>query len=117
MEARDDHEARLVSIWQDLLGYETIGVHDNFFKMGGDSLLAIQLSTRLREIYQVEITVNNLFDEPTIAMLAAKIRDLCAARQDERDVLEDKLAMIENMSPEEVSRMLAQLKKEKEGNP
>ena len=102
-------ETILVDIWQDILGIDKIGVDDNFFKLGGDSLIAIQLSMRLRETFKIEFSVHNLFDDPTIASLAEKITELQQAAQQQSRELADKLALVESLSEEEVEKMLAEL--------
>lgn len=110
---RDATEEAIVDIWQQLFQIEPIGVDDNFFLLGGDSLMAIQLATRLRERLGVEIPVNELFEEATVASLARKVEDvragggeLGAAAPEE---VSDVLAMIEGLSDEEVERMLAEM--------
>jgi alpha-ketoglutarate-dependent taurine dioxygenase/aryl carrier-like protein len=60
----------LANIWQQTLGAERIGVHDNFFEVGGDSLHCIQIIAKSREA-GLYITTNQLFEHPTIAELAA----------------------------------------------
>ncbi|MCP4347294.1 MAG: SDR family NAD(P)-dependent oxidoreductase [Desulfobacterales bacterium] len=105
---RDEIEQTLAEFWQELLGIDKIGVYDNFFQLGGDSLLAIQLSTRLRDGFQIDISVNNLFDEPTIADLAEKIRNFLESGQKN---ITEKLDMIESLSDEQVKKMLAELGK------
>jgi hypothetical protein len=66
-------EEMLLGIWTTVLGIEAIGVHDNFFDLGGHSLLAIQVMSRLRRTFHVEIPLRMLFDAPTIANLALHI--------------------------------------------
>ena len=66
----------LVGIWSDVLHITRIGVNDNFFELGGHSLLAIQVVSRIREAFAVEIPVRAIFENPTIAMLAADIEQL-----------------------------------------
>jgi NAD(P)-dependent dehydrogenase (short-subunit alcohol dehydrogenase family)/acyl carrier protein len=117
VEPRDALEASLVGIWQQLFRIEPIGVEDNFFLLGGDSLLAIQLGTRLRDQLGVDISVNDLFEEATIASLARKVEAVRAtaggagaigAGQEEREIAAV-LAMVEGLSDEEVNRMLSEL--------
>jgi amino acid adenylation domain-containing protein/thioester reductase-like protein len=72
-----DNEIRqkLASVWQDFLGIEKIGIHDNFFELGGHSLLATQLVTQLSRAFKMAIPLRSLFDQPTIARLAAAIEN------------------------------------------
>ena len=65
-------EAAIAAIWKELLGVDTVGVHDNFFDLGGHSLLVIQLQSRLRQVVDHDITVIDLFTYPTIRSLAAR---------------------------------------------
>jgi amino acid adenylation domain-containing protein len=66
-------ERSLAAIWQRLLGIQSVGRHDSFFEMGGHSLLATQLTARLREGFGVSLPMAALFENPTVADLAALI--------------------------------------------
>jgi amino acid adenylation domain-containing protein len=66
-------EEALALIWSELLGLARVGIHDNFFEAGGHSLLATQLISRVREKFQVEIALRQLFEQPTIALFAIVI--------------------------------------------
>ncbi|HVR98011.1 MAG TPA: amino acid adenylation domain-containing protein [Thermoanaerobaculia bacterium] len=66
-------EELLASLWRDVLGLGQLGVHDNFFERGGDSLLATQLMSRVRKTFEVELPVRMLFEAPTVSELAARI--------------------------------------------
>lgn len=68
VEPRDDLEKKLVTIWKEVLGVERIGVNDNFFEIGGDSIKVIQVSARMRR-YNLKIEVKDLFLYPTINQL------------------------------------------------
>lgn len=72
-EPRTEIERRLASLWQDLLGIEQIGIHDTFFELGGNSLLSIQLVTRLRQTFQVPIPLDYPFKAPMLEDLATVI--------------------------------------------
>nr|QEO74516.1 Beta-ketoacyl synthase [uncultured bacterium] len=74
-------ETRVAAIWQDLLGTEQIGADDNFFDLGGHSLLATGVVSRLREEFQVELSLRELFARPTVSGIAETLTT--ARRQDE----------------------------------
>src|SRR5262249_10507450 len=65
----------VAAIWKQILGVETLGLHDDFFEMGGHSLLAMQLLARLHDAFQVDLTVGDVFEAPTGMGLAAKIEE------------------------------------------
>jgi|GEM_PF-427238 len=66
---RDELEARMVAIWQELLGARKIGVHDAFFNVGGQSLLAVRLVSRLKSEFGHEIPLSVIFDGGTVEEL------------------------------------------------
>jgi len=68
-------ENKLASIWQQVLGVARIGVHDVFFDLGGHSLKATQLVSRIRRELGVEIELRSVFENPTIAALATLLHD------------------------------------------
>ncbi len=63
----------LTGVWSKILGIEKIGIHDNFFDLGGHSLTATRLASRIRDIFAVEISLPDFFSNPTIAALAKLI--------------------------------------------
>ncbi|MBD0385108.1 MAG: amino acid adenylation domain-containing protein, partial [Nostoc sp. C3-bin3] len=63
-------EEVLASIWVKVLRLEQVGIHDNFFELGGHSLLATQVMSRVRQAFQIEMPLQLLFENPTIASLA-----------------------------------------------
>lgn len=63
-------ERVIAEIWEDLLGIEQVGIHDNFYDLGGHSLLGTRVLSRLRDVFQVELTIRAVLESPTIAGLA-----------------------------------------------
>ncbi len=72
---RTPMEELLANIWADVLGLNEIGVLDNFFMLGGDSIQATQLISRVRDVFQRELSLHRLFESPTIAQLSQDILD------------------------------------------
>jgi surfactin family lipopeptide synthetase C len=70
---RDVTERQLAQIWEEILGVHPVGVTDNFFELGGHSLLAGRLLARVRERYQVDVSLGAFFAAPTVAGLATTI--------------------------------------------
>ncbi|MED4570421.1 tyrocidine non-ribosomal peptide synthetase TycC [Brevibacillus agri] len=68
-------EAKLAQIWQTVLGLPAIGIHDNFFEIGGHSLKAMNVITQVHKTFQVELPLQALFASPTIHELAAYIAE------------------------------------------
>nr|MDJ0838401.1 amino acid adenylation domain-containing protein [Acidobacteriota bacterium] len=76
-------EEQLAELWLELLGQKRIGIHDNFFEIGGDSLLAMRMATRLRANLGIEIPVRAIFEVGTIAELADLIKAMAPAEPDQ----------------------------------
>lgn len=90
---RTDEERQIAAIWQDVLRLDEVGVTQDFFELGGHSLLLVQVAARLRETFDVEISMRALFNARTVeAMLDV--------------VLEAELA---ELDPEEKAAMLAEM--------
>src|SRR4029077_16547152 len=69
---RTEVEQILCSLWAKLLGAGAVGINDDFFKIGGQSLLAAQLAARIPEAIGVELPVEQIFQTPTVAALALR---------------------------------------------
>ncbi|NEO24343.1 thioester reductase domain-containing protein, partial [Moorena sp. SIO4A5] len=63
----------LADIWAEVLGIEKVGIHDKFFELGGHSLLAIQVISRVRAAFSIELKLQDLFESPTVAGVAQAI--------------------------------------------
>src|SRR5205085_11570483 len=73
-------ETAIAEMWQELLGVDGIGRHDEFFALGGNSLVGVSLLARLRRAFEVEVPLRALLSEPTIAALGVVVEDLLLAR-------------------------------------
>ncbi|HEY7215101.1 MAG TPA: amino acid adenylation domain-containing protein [Thermoanaerobaculia bacterium] len=113
---RNATEKCLAAIWAEVLGAPQVGVQDNFFELGGHSLLATRVVSRVRQALAIEMPLRSLFENPTIAGLAAAIAEgrfqplraappapvAAAAAQ----TLEDQLAELERLSDQDVKELL-----------
>jgi len=70
----DDISRQLRSIWQQTLGIESIGLDQNYFDLGGDSSLAVQMFARMEDVFKVKLPLATLYEAPTIQELAAVLR-------------------------------------------
>ena len=71
---KSETEQQIAKVWQDVLQLEKVGIYDNFFEVGGNSLLLIQVSGKLREIFKMELQVVTLLKYPTIYYLGQYIK-------------------------------------------
>jgi acyl carrier protein len=71
-------EAAIAAVWQDNLGVDHVGVDDDFFALGGNSLVAVQLIASMRKAVGVRLPMRSLFERPTVAALAALIEQMRA---------------------------------------
>jgi len=76
---RTDTEITLAAIWRELLHVQDIGVGDDFFDLGGQSLMAIRAVARIRDAFGVDVSLRNLFEQPTLSGLAEVIDGLAWA--------------------------------------
>jgi acyl carrier protein len=92
-------EETLAGIWGELLGLDRVGAEDNFFELGGHSLVAIQVISRVRDAFGLEVPVRCLFEAPTVAGLALAIVQ----------------KGMEEAEPREAARMLSEIENAPEG--
>jgi acyl-coenzyme A synthetase/AMP-(fatty) acid ligase/acyl carrier protein len=71
---------KLTEIWAVILSLDRVGINDNFFDLGGNSLLAARIVSRVNEALGVDLSVRSLFDAPTVAGLTAVIAGLCQTK-------------------------------------
>ncbi|HKV08968.1 MAG TPA: SDR family NAD(P)-dependent oxidoreductase, partial [Thermoanaerobaculia bacterium] len=110
----EDHR-RLAALWRELLGLDEVGIHDDFFQLGGHSLLGLQLLSRLQSAFGAEVPLRTLFDAPTIAELSVALHDLRTgpgAPAAEKIAAVDPQSLLENLSElsdEEMTELLARM--------
>ncbi len=88
---RNAIEELLAPLWEEVLGVPRVGVHDDFFALGGHSLLGVQLISRVRDLFGVKLPVRTLFHAATLADLAERIAEEMAAGAGD-DLLEELFA-------------------------
>ncbi len=76
---RDEAEEAVAEIWREVLGIQQLGIHDDFFDLGGHSLAGVQVTAKVQELFNIEMPVTILFEATTIA----KFVDRMAAFQEE----------------------------------
>jgi acyl carrier protein len=103
---RSATEELLAEIWSEILGVEKIGIHDNFFHLGGHSLRVIQVVSRIRQTFDLEISVRHLFQNPTISKLIEVMAEL-AGSFEVIDEIARTIREISQLSAEQVQGMLA----------
>lgn len=97
-------EKDLAQIWAEVLELDQVGIHDNFFDLGGHSLAAARVVTRVFRHFQVDVPLQRLFDSPTVAEMAVVIMEHQGKRLCNEEI-ENILAEIESLSEEEAQRL------------
>ena len=106
IDATTPTELRLAKLWQECLKIKRIGVHDNFFDLGGHSLLAAQLIRQIKTTFQATVDLGLFFSAPSIAEQSQLI-DAQTLVNETSSSLTDELALLENMTEQEVEALLA----------
>jgi amino acid adenylation domain-containing protein len=105
----NDTEQTVATIWKELLGIERVGRDDDFFELGGDSLMAVQLKLRIEEALEVELELKAVFIQPVLSRLSEHLIALQIAQFDDQDIdgITDELA---GLSEAELLLMLSEEK-------
>ncbi len=121
---RTPTEAQVAAIWVELLGRDSIGVEDDFFALGGHSLLATRLIAQVRDAFQVDLPLRQIFERPTVAGVAAAIdqgQSAGPAISDFRDLEQEhalaQLGQLDELSEAEVDALLGDLLRATEERP
>ena len=86
-----DIERRVAAIWTELLGVEPIGLHDDFFDLGGHSLLGTRVLARIDGAFGVQLKLRDVFDAPTVHRLAERIHTALSATEPSMDKSRDEI--------------------------
>lgn len=105
---RDERERIITNIWAELFGLQRVGVHDNFFALGGSSLLALQIASRLRAHFQIDLPLSRLFAAPTPAQLAEIVAE-SQLKETELAELERLLTEVESFPTDKLQAELARM--------
>ncbi|USX20854.1 amino acid adenylation domain-containing protein [Oxalobacteraceae bacterium OTU3REALA1] len=99
-------EELMAGVWQELIGLPRIGVNDNFFVLGGHSILASRIISRLKSILEVDLSLQQLFVHPSIRSVCDDLKSTHARYEEIVEVAETYLHIL-SLSPEEVQALLA----------
>jgi acyl carrier protein len=107
-------EELLAAIWQPLLAVSRVGRQDNFFDLGGHSLIATRVISRLREVFQLELPLKALFDAPTVTQLSLRVETerRALSAQEPLHMSKHRRRDVKEMNEEEVVAEIAKLQKE-----
>ena len=85
-EPRGPIERQLAQVWAEILKVGRVGRHDNFFELGGNSLQAVEVAARFREVHGTRMALRNLFDHPTIAECTAAVAGPDLSPRDDEEI-------------------------------
>jgi amino acid adenylation domain-containing protein len=100
-------EQALAKIWAEVLNVNHVGAHDNFFDLGGHSLAATRIVSRVIKHFQVDLPLQSLFQSPTVAEMATVIAEHQGKKLDQKE-LRDILVKLESLTEEEAERVLSE---------
>jgi acyl carrier protein len=103
---RTGTEELLANIWAEVLGMDKVGIEDDFFDLGGHSLMATRVTSRIRQAFNVEMPLRALFETPTISELAESLEEMLNSEREGMGQIADVLEMLGGLSEEEVNAML-----------
>jgi acyl carrier protein len=109
---RTSLERDISNIWGNILSLDQVGVHDNFFDLGGHSLAAFRIVSRVIQTFRVDLSPKALFDSPTVAEMAIVI-ETNMPKPATQEKLDRILSEVEALSNEEAKRLLTEVSKAK----
>lgn len=99
-------EKELAQVWAEILALDAVGIHDNFFDLGGHSLAATRIVSRVIKTFQMDVPLQALFAAPTVAEMAAMVTEHQATKMGDQ-ALSRVLAELESLSQDEAVNLLA----------
>ena len=102
---RTPTEQMIADVWSEVLHLDKIGIHDNFFDLGGHSLQATRVITRLSQPAHIDIPLRTFFEHPTVEELAIEITQLQVQEENDQDIMQ-MIEELEDLSDEEISALL-----------
>ena len=103
-------EQRIAQIWAEILGLDQIGIDDDFFQLGGDSLQASRIISRVIDAFRVDIPLSALFDAPTVSAMASVVV-WNGNKPAELELVEHMLTEVERLSETQIAQLLSKAKK------
>ena len=103
---RNEIEVEIAKIWEEVLEVDKIGIKDNIFELGGESIKAIQILSRVRAKFETDISLAVLFDGELTVEKLAQVTEESIFNSFDVDLLSEELAKIENMSEDELEALL-----------
>jgi aryl carrier-like protein len=100
-------ETVLSEVWAGVLSIDQVGVHDNFLDLGGDSLLATQVISRVRQAFQMDLALRTIFEKPTVEELTMVIMEKLSERGGGEEMPRI-LAELISLSENEARRLVAE---------
>ncbi len=119
-EPQTDTERVVADVWCAVLGVPRVGLHDDFFALGGHSLRATRVTAHVGKALEVDVPLRALFESPTLEAFAARV-DACVPAAAAAGILsrggaEAALASVDDLSEDELDRLLAELSVEEEAD-
>ncbi len=102
-----DLETALAAIWAERLEVEQVGRHDDFFALGGQSLLALRVLFRVNDYFQTELSVSTLLEHSVLMEFAQKLRSVSGRSVEELEKMANIWLRVHRMTPEELKAALA----------